>query len=79
MLALHERQKWNRQNRNLHVGDIVIVKTENEMRGSWPLARVIHCDKSDDGIVRSVQIRLQSNTLRRPSGGLVLIVPVEEQ
>lgn len=79
LLTLQERSKWNRPSRNLQKGDVVMIKSDSQARFCWSLARVIRCLKSDDGVVRSADVRMQSGTLRRPVSGLVLIVPVEEQ
>ncbi|XP_076029350.1 uncharacterized protein LOC143018113 [Oratosquilla oratoria] len=40
LVELQRRQKWNSEDPNLSVGDLVLVMNENPARGSWPLGRV---------------------------------------
>ncbi len=49
------RAKWNKQRRNLEVGDIVILK-EDANRNAWPLGRVVDALKSKDGKVRKAMV-----------------------
>ena len=49
--SLQRRQKWLKPRRNLSVGYIVIVMEEEIPRNRWPLARIIHAEKDDDGLV----------------------------
>jgi hypothetical protein len=53
---LQSRQKWNRPQKNLSVGDIVISKESEEPRNKWPLAKVVDVYPSEDGYVRKVRI-----------------------
>ena len=53
---LQSRQKWNRPQRNMSVGDIVISKESDEPRNNWPLAKVVDVYPSADGYVRKVRI-----------------------
>ena len=53
---LQSRQKWNRPQRNMSVGDIVISKESEEPRNNWPLAKVVDVYPSADGYVRKVRI-----------------------
>ncbi|KAI4894756.1 hypothetical protein NFI96_009065 [Prochilodus magdalenae] len=38
--TLQQRQKWTVSRRNLHVGDLVLLKDKQVARNSWPMARV---------------------------------------
>ena len=53
------------EQRNISVGDVVLLCDENEERSDWKLARVVECFTSNDGLVRSVKIQLASNELDR--------------
>lgn len=79
LVALQRRSKWNQPERSPRLGDIVLVKDENQHRNCWTLAKIVECFPSDDGIVRSVEIKTMNGVLKRPTNGLVLLVPVEEQ
>ena len=64
LLQLQTRQKWERPQPNLGVGDVVIVKeNESETRGQWPLARVMETFPSADGRVRKVRLKMADAAL----------------
>jgi hypothetical protein len=52
---LQERQKWNRPQRNLHVGDIVLAMDEALPRCQWKLGRISEVFPGTDGLVRRVK------------------------
>ena len=60
---LQNRQKWISPRRNLHVGDIVIIKDDNLHRSEWLLGRITEVFPSQDGLVRSVRIRIADKKL----------------
>lgn len=72
--SLQERQKWNQQQRNFAVNDIVLILDENMPRSSWPLARIqeVHVNRGDN-LVRSVKLKTRSSTLVRPVSKLILL------
>jgi len=37
---MQARTKWEEPKRNLHAGDVVLVKEEGDYRNDWPKARV---------------------------------------
>ena len=47
-------------------GDVVIVKTDNKNRGTWPLAIVNEVYPGSDGVIRAVQLRTAKSMLERP-------------
>ena len=49
------------------VGDVVIIKTDNKNRGTWPLAVVTGIYPGKDGIVRAVELKTAHGTLERPT------------
>ena len=63
--SINKRQKWTGEQRNISVGDVVLLCDENKERNNWKLARVVECFTSNDGLVRSVKIQLASNELDR--------------
>lgn len=79
---LQVKTKWNREHRNLAVDDIVLMKDEQAHRNNWPLGRVVHAIKSEDGRVRRATVLIcrdgQKRTYERPIGALVLLVPSDE-
>ena len=85
------RNKWHTEKRNLRLGDVVLVKDSNAIRGIWKMAQVCEVFVSRDNKVRDVSVRytnqspdgqykgLQDTTVKRSAHRLVLLLPVEEQ
>ena len=85
------QQKWHVEQRNVSVGDIVLVQDSNTLRGQWKLAEVCEAERSKDGKVRDVVLRYKRNNgksdytgtkdtkIKRSVHRLVIIVPVEER
>ena len=48
------------------VGDVVIIKTDNKNRGTWPLAVVSATYPGKDGIIRAVELKTAHGRLERP-------------
>ncbi|CAI6347933.1 unnamed protein product [Macrosiphum euphorbiae] len=57
ILSLQERSKETRFNRNLQVGDLVLVN-EPSSPLTWPTARVVEVHPGADGIVRVAKVKL---------------------
>ncbi|XP_074651586.1 uncharacterized protein LOC141906242 [Tubulanus polymorphus] len=76
--TLQVRQKWLTQNRNVAVGDIVLV-ADSTPRNSWAMAKVIEVLPDKYGAVRVVRIKTKTNELIRPIDKLVLLLEVDEE
>jgi hypothetical protein len=75
--SLRLRQKWTRTERNVKVGDVVIIIDENAPRNTWLLGRVVETFASSDGLVRSAKVVTKSSELVRPIHKLCLLEAVE--
>ena len=72
--TLVQRSKWRQDQRNLQVGDLVLMADPNLSRGSWPLARVNRVFPAEDGRVRSAELRTASGKLyTRPATKICLL------
>lgn len=71
------RQRWHTARRNLHVGDIVMVKGEEAHRNEWRLARVTGATIDQDGLVRRVRICLGDGKLGKKGERLHKMSEVE--
>ncbi len=71
--TLQERPKWESQQRNLMVGDLVLIKNESTPRNRWPLGLVTAVHPGADGLVRSVALRFNGTELERPISKLCLL------
>ena len=67
------RPKWNKEQRNMQVGDLVQIIDNNIPRGMWNLARVNKVYEGDDNRVRVVEVKSSSGTYVRPVTKLCLL------
>ncbi|XP_070180485.1 uncharacterized protein [Littorina saxatilis] len=51
------RRKWLLPQRNLAVGDVVVLRDEAVCRADWPLGLVTEVRPSDDGLVRTCKLK----------------------
>ena len=63
---LQRRMKGLDDQRNLSVGDIVLLIEENPLRNVWNIACVLSVKLSDDGKVRSARIKTKDSEVVRP-------------
>ena len=85
--SLVPQYKWHKTQRNVQVGDVVLVNSDTGLVGEYRLGQVSSVKVGGDGLVRSAQVRCVSTndgkvsktTLERPIHKLCVIVPVEEQ
>nr|XP_039259149.1 uncharacterized protein LOC120335650 [Styela clava] len=61
--SLQVRQKRNKVQRDLKIGDIVIVVDKNTSRNQWKMARVVDVYTDADGHVRRVRVLVGDSTL----------------
>ena len=74
---LQLRQKWARPQRNLAVGDVVLVATETSHRNSWPLGRIVETYPNKKGFLRRARVRTKSAVYESPVDKLCLLVEGE--
>lgn len=68
--TLQTRYKWKSKEQNLCIGDIVLLKEDNQPPGVWPMARVVAVFPGADDIVRNVRVRV-NNALSKDSQSAV--------
>ena len=68
MNALRERHNLSHGKKRfeVHVGDVVLVKSDEKNRGKWPLANVRAIYPGRDEVVRAVQLQTGKGFLERP-------------
>jgi len=71
--TLQLRQKWLQKQRNLEVGDIVMVADDELLRRHWPLGRVTATFPDQEGTVRTVEVKTAKNVLMRPIDKLCIL------
>ena len=50
--TLTRRTKWLKEDKNVEIGDLVMLQEDNVKRGSWPLGRIENICPGSDGVVR---------------------------
>ena len=70
---LQIRKKWLQEQPLLKVGDLVSVMDPALPRNQWLLAHVEKVSVSEDGLIRSAEVRTPTSVLRRPITKLCLL------
>ncbi|XP_064458882.1 uncharacterized protein LOC135369153 [Ornithodoros turicata] len=75
--SLQSRRKWLTDQRNLTVGDVVLLKDATSRRHEWHMGRINAVYPGKDGKVRNVQVQTaqdgKKKIFERPVSGLVLL------
>lgn len=71
---LQERQKWNQLNRNVKIGDVVLIADSSAPRNSWMIGKIINVFPDKGGVVRSVELKTATSTIKRPITKLCMLV-----
>ena len=87
--SLVMRQKWHQANRNIQVGDLVMIADSGKIKSKYKLGVVVATTVSGDGLVRSATVQYfikrgiaetwSAEQVVRSIQRLVLILSVEEQ
>ena len=62
---LQTRNKWNRKKLNLSINDLVLIKREHLPILKWSLGRVVKLYPGTDNLVRVIDVKTQSGTLKK--------------
>jgi hypothetical protein len=82
--ALTERNKWTRKNRNVQVGDLVLIVDQNAPRGTWltgTVSRLLTAKTTlpkKEQVVRTVWVKTATGEYRRPVVKLCLLRRAED-
>ena len=68
------RKKWFSSQKNLKVGEVVVVIDADMARRDWKVGRIEQVYPGNDGLVRVVDVKVHGRTLRRP---ISVISPLE--
>ena len=75
---LIQTNKWRFPQRNLEVGDVVILHEENTPPSYWPLGRIVSVQTNRSGLVRVVTVKTANSILVRPIHKLIYL-PLDDQ
>ncbi|XP_073831785.1 uncharacterized protein [Musca autumnalis] len=76
LTLLQERSKWKAQQKNIAVGDMVLIKDENLPPLKWQLGRVTDIIAGSDKVVRVAMVKT-SNGISQRSVAKLAILPIE--
>lgn len=78
--SLQQRKKWQKDERNLTEGDLVLLRDNTLHRNDWPMGIIEKTHHSDDSRVRTIEVRVgpERKIYRRPATEVVLLVPKEQ-
>lgn len=77
--SLQERTKWaTGTERNIAVGDLVLMYDENSSPLKWPLSCGIQLHPDTEGVVRVATVRTANSVFKRPIVKLSLLIPQED-
>ena len=71
---LQVRQKWNRTEENVKVGDVVLVVNNTAPRNCWHMGRVVKTQPDGQGQVRSVEVKTKNGVFLRPVCKLIMLL-----
>lgn len=82
--TLQNRQKWGESKRNVKVGNIVLLITNESHRSQWPMDKVIETFQDEHGLVRSAKIMFGVNdgkhhVLVRPITKLIILLDNDDR
>ena len=63
--SLQERQKWNEIPRNFQVGDIVLLRKEQQPLNSWPMVCIVGTKPDNNSVAWCVQLRIGNRNMKK--------------
>lgn len=74
---LTPRRKWQTSQRDVKIGDFVLIKEPNPIRGTYTKGVIIETFPGRDGRVRNVRVKTSRGQYERPITRIVVIQPAE--
>ncbi|XP_060064401.1 uncharacterized protein LOC132544769 [Ylistrum balloti] len=79
LATLQPRRKWQEKERDIKVGDVIIMKDSQAIRNDWPLGVITRVIPSTDELVRKVELRVvrdgKISNFIRPVAEVVELIP----
>ncbi|KAL2089355.1 hypothetical protein ACEWY4_014043 [Coilia grayii] len=80
--SLQPRRKWQDEQRNIGVGDLVLLRDAQAVRNEWPMAIITAVFPGQDGKVRKVELKVAkegaTKKFLRPVSEIVLLMEKED-
>lgn len=72
------RKKWRQNQRNVAVGDIIMMAEDSgKIRGKWIIGRIVETYSGKGERVRNVLVRVKMKKYKRGLNSIAVIQPVE--
>lgn len=78
LTQLSARNKWLKYQKNVKVGDLVVIQEDNLPAGRWPVGRITEVHPGNDDLVRVVTLKTKNGYIKRPIVKLS-VLPVETE
>lgn len=66
LVQLSARTKWMKPQRNVEIGELVVIHEDNLPPGKWGLGRVTDTHPGEDGLIRAVSLKTKNGIIKRP-------------
>lgn len=73
LVTLQNRWRWQKPQRELKIGDMVLIQDENLPPMKWSLGRILSVFPGNDQHVRVAEVRTPSTVLRRPISKMAVL------
>ncbi|XP_027882064.1 uncharacterized protein LOC114150069 [Xiphophorus couchianus] len=76
--TLQVRRKWTQQEKNIKIGDVVLLKDSQAHRNDWPIGIIVKTLPSSDKIVRKVEVKTtkggHAKIFHRPVSEIIVLL-----
>lgn len=76
--SLRKYSKWKQPSKNLHKGNVVVLREDGMVPTQWPIARIVETHQGKDGLVRVVTLKTKNGVHTRPATKVALLLSCEE-
>lgn len=66
LTELQHRTKWNKHRPNPELGDVVLIRDDNQPPLRWPMGKIVELHTSNDSIIRVVTLKTSTGIIKRP-------------
>lgn len=72
--SLNKYNKWFHSERNVAIGDIVLIKEGGIVPTKWPMGRIVNVYPGKDKLVRVVSVKTAQGTYKRPVSKVAILI-----
>ena len=72
--SISNRKKWECDQVDIEVGDVVLAVMKDAERGKWPLGKIVKITEAKDGHVRRAKVLIAGKIFERGINSLIKIL-----